>query len=79
MKNIKLTTRGGRDVVVNWENVNYALTTSNPYESKKEYVEIHCGNQQIDVKESLQEIASSLQRLLLNLKGEELNWDNDKK
>jgi len=61
--NIKLTTRSGRDVIVNWANVNYAVTASNPYESNNEYVEIHCGKQQVDVKESLQHITDLMNRL----------------
>ena len=74
--NIKLTTRSGRDVIVNWANVNYAVTASNPYESNNEYVEIHCGKQQVDVKESLQDITNLMNRsdpnLLFHINGEQI-------
>ena len=55
MKNITLTINGtGREVMVNWDNVEFAKVTKNPYGD--EYVEVHFGDQYIDVKENLQEI-----------------------
>ena len=54
MKNITLTTIGDREVMVNWDNVDYAQERISPY--KDEYVEICFGTKSIDVKETLQEI-----------------------
>tara|TARA_Y100000310_G_scaffold270344_1_gene284112 strand:- start:725 stop:919 length:195 start_codon:yes stop_codon:yes gene_type:complete len=55
MKNITLTTNStGREVIVNWNNVDYAESRISPY--KEEYVEINFGEKSIDVKEALQEI-----------------------
>ena len=54
MKNITLTTTGDREVIVNWNNVDYAQARVSPY--KDEYVEISFGDRSIDVKETLQEI-----------------------
>ena len=55
MKNITLTTHGGKkQVIVNWNNVEFAKATVNPYGD--EYVEVHFGKQYIDVEETLQEI-----------------------
>ena len=55
MKNITLTLNGaGKEVMVNWDNVDFAKATSNAY--KDDYVEIHFGDKYIDVKETLQEI-----------------------
>ena len=54
MKNITLTTTGDREVIVNWNNVDYAIERLSPY--KDEYVEITFGDRSIDVKENLQEI-----------------------
>ncbi len=55
MKNITLTTTADREVMVNWNNVQLAKETKNPYGDN--YVEIHFGNGDwVDVKETLQEI-----------------------
>ena len=55
MKNITLTSNGGeRKVMVNWDNVQFAKVSKSPYGD--EYVEIHFGNNTLDVKETLQEI-----------------------
>ena len=55
MKNITLTVANtGREVIVNWNSVNYAEARISPY--KDEYVEISFGDKSIDVKETLQEI-----------------------
>ena len=54
MKNITLTTTGDREVMVNWNNVQLAKESKSPYGDG--YVEIHFGNNTLDVKETLQEI-----------------------
>ena len=54
MKNITLTTTADREVMVNWNNVQLAKETKNPYGDN--YVEIHFGDNTLDVKETLQEI-----------------------
>ena len=55
MKNITLTINNtGRETIVNWDNVDFAKQTQSVYGD--EYVEIHFGNNSIDVKETLQEI-----------------------
>ena len=55
MKNITLTANNtGKEVIVNWNNVDFAKATSSPYGD--EYVEVHFGSQYVDVKETLQEI-----------------------
>ena len=55
MKNITLTVNGtGKEIIVNWNNVEFAKATSSAYGN--DYVEIHFGDQWIDVKETLQEI-----------------------
>ena len=54
MKNITLTTTGDREVMVNWNNVDFAKDTQSHFGDK--YVEVHFGDSIIDVKETLQEI-----------------------
>ena len=54
MKNITLMTTGEREVMVNWDNVDFAKAISSPYGD--EYVEIHLGDKSVDVKETLQQI-----------------------
>jgi hypothetical protein len=54
MKNITLTTTADREVMVNWNNVQFAKVTASPYGD--EYVEINFGDNTLDVKETLQEI-----------------------
>tara|TARA_Y100000310_G_C20065321_1_gene526878 strand:+ start:82 stop:276 length:195 start_codon:yes stop_codon:yes gene_type:complete len=55
MKNITLTVNNtGREVIVNWNNVDYAKSQVSPYND--EYVEVHFGSGYVDVKETLQEI-----------------------
>ena len=54
MKNITLTTTGDREVMVNWNSVDYAIARISPY--KDEYIEVSFGDKSIDVKETLQEI-----------------------
>jgi len=43
-----------REVIVNWNNVDFAKATQSAYGD--EYVEVHFGDQCVDVKETLQEI-----------------------
>ena len=53
--NVKLTANStGRKVIVNWDNVEFAKATKSPYGD--EYVEVHFGDQYVDVKETMQEI-----------------------
>ena len=55
MNNITLTTSGSeREVTVNWDNVQFAKVSKSPY--GEEYVEIHFGNNTLDIKETLQEV-----------------------
>ena len=59
MRNILLTaTSTERDILINWDNVEYAKVTKSPYGD--EYVEVHFGDQYVDVKETLQEIDEKL-------------------
>ena len=54
--NVKLTRNGrdGEEVLVNWDNVEFAKATQSPYGDA--YVEVHFGDQYVDVKETLEEI-----------------------
>ena len=62
MKNIRLTTiNGKREVLVNWDNVDFAKNTLNHFGD--EYTEIHCADQTNDEKESLNEIEQMCGRL----------------
>jgi len=55
MRNITLTINNtGKEVIVNWNNVDFAKATSTPYGD--EYVEVNFGDKHIDVKETLQEV-----------------------
>jgi len=55
MKNITLTNTGtGRELIVNWDNVDFAKSTVSQFGD--DYVEIHFGDNYVDVKETLQEI-----------------------
>jgi uncharacterized protein YlzI (FlbEa/FlbD family) len=54
MKNITLTTIAGREVMINWDNVEFAKESTSPYGDA--YVEVHFGKQYVDIKETLQEI-----------------------
>ena len=58
MKNIKLTSTTGADVLINWGNVHYVKKSSNYF--GEETTEIHCGKQIIQVKESVASIESML-------------------
>ena len=62
MKPLRLTRWGGdkkvRSVLVNWDNVDFALITTSHFGD--EYTEIHCGKQTIEVKETLEEIEQIL-------------------
>ena len=59
MKNITLTTNStGREVLVNWGNVEFAKESKSPYGD--DYVEIHFGKQSVDVKETLEEVEAKL-------------------
>ncbi len=59
MKNITLTANNtGREVMVNWDNVDFAKETKSAYGDG--YVEVHFGNQYVDVKETLEEINNQL-------------------
>ena len=58
MKNITLTTIAGREVMINWDNVEFAKESTSPYGDA--YVEVHFGNQYVDVKETLEEINKKL-------------------
>ena len=63
MKNITLTANNGseKEVMVNWDNVNFAKETQSAYGNA--YVEVHFGKQYIDVKETLEEIGVELANL----------------
>ena len=54
--NVKLTRNGhnGEEVLVNWNNVQFAKATQSAYGDA--YVEVHFGDQYVDVKETLEEI-----------------------
>ena len=54
MKNITLTTIAGREVMINWDYVEFAKERTSPYGDA--YVEVHFGKQYVDIKETLQEI-----------------------
>ena len=55
MKNITLTLNSTeREVMVNWDNVDFAKATQSAYGDA--YVEVHFGDKYIDVKETLQEV-----------------------
>ena len=55
MKNITLTMNStGREVIVNWDNVDFAKATQSVYGD--EYVEVHFGDKYIDIQETLQEV-----------------------
>ena len=55
MKNITLTNTGtGRELIVNWDNVDFVKETESVYGDA--YVEVHFGDQYVDVKETLEEI-----------------------
>ena len=62
MKPLRLTRLGGdkkaRSVLVNWDNVDFALVTTCHFGD--EYTEIHCGKQTIEVQETLEEIEQIL-------------------
>ena len=58
MKNIKLTTIADKTVLLNWDNVDYVKYTTSHFGDC--YSEIHCGDQIIDVKESVEEIEGKL-------------------
>ena len=60
MRNIKLTTTAGRKVLVNWDNVNFAKHTKSHFGDS--FVEIHCGDESIDVSETLEEIEQRLMK-----------------
>ena len=53
--NVKLTVNSTeRKVIVNWDNVDFIKETQSVYGDA--YVEVHFGNQHIDIKETLEEI-----------------------
>ena len=56
---LRLTRMGGtnvdiRTVLVNWDNVDFAIDTHTHYGD--DYTEIHCGSNTVDVKETLKDI-----------------------
>jgi|TARA_Y100000310_G_scaffold244298_1_gene248993 hypothetical protein len=59
MQNIKLTANSTeRELMVNWSNVDFAKETQSAYGDA--YVEVHFGDQYVDVKETLEEIEVKL-------------------
>jgi hypothetical protein len=56
MKTVKLKTISGKPVLINWNNVDFVTSTSNHFGDN--YSEVHCGDQIVDVKETIQEIES---------------------
>tara|TARA_Y100000310_G_scaffold208116_1_gene208627 strand:- start:1049 stop:1237 length:189 start_codon:yes stop_codon:yes gene_type:complete len=55
--NVKLTANSTeRKLIVNWSNVDFAKETQSAYGDT--YVEVHFGDQYVDVKETLEEIES---------------------
>ena len=59
MKNITLTANSTeRQLMVNWDNVDFAKETQSAYGDV--YVEVHFGDQYVDVKETLEEIEVEL-------------------
>ena len=59
MQNIKLTANSTeRELIVNWGNVDFAKETRSAYGDA--YVEVHFGDQYVDVKETLEEIEVKL-------------------
>ena len=62
MKSIRLTTNNGeREVLVNWDNVDFAKNTVNHFND--EYTEIYYANQVVGVKETLAEIEIKLAKI----------------
>lgn len=60
MKNITLTVNHtGREMMVNWDNVDFAKNSKSPY--GKDYVEVHFGDQYVDVEETLEQIEAALE------------------
>jgi hypothetical protein len=59
MQNVKLTANSTeRELMVNWSNVDFAKETQSAYGDA--YVEVHFGDQYVDVKETLEEIEVKL-------------------
>jgi len=56
--NVKLTTSSGKEVLVNWESVNYVRETTNHF--GESYTEIYFGKNNLDVKESVEEVEAKL-------------------
>jgi len=60
MKNVKLNTVNGKSVLVNWDNVNFVQDATSQWR-EGHHTEINCGDQTIDVVETIEEIESKLQ------------------
>ena len=59
MQNIRLTANSTeRKLIVNWDNVDFAKESKSVYGD--DYVEVHFGDQYVDVKENLEEIEVKL-------------------
>ena len=59
--NVKLTTTSGeREILLNWDNVDYVKSTANHFGDK--YTEVHCGPKSLDVKESVEEIETKIKK-----------------
>ena len=59
--NVKLTTTSGeREILLNWDNVDYVKSVANHFGDK--YTEVHCGPKSLDVKESVEEIETKIKK-----------------
>jgi hypothetical protein len=65
MNTIKLTSvNREREVILNWDNVDYAKNTANNF--GEEYTEVYFGRNEVGVKESLEEIETLLAKMAEN-------------
>ena len=59
--NVKLTTASSeKEVLLNWDNVDYIKSVANHFGDK--YTEVHCGTKTLDEKESVEEIETKIKR-----------------
>ncbi|MAF25649.1 hypothetical protein CL634_08785 [bacterium] len=59
--NVKLTTAIGKEILINWNNVDFVRETSNHF--GENYTEVDFGDHTIEVKEPLQDIEILLHTL----------------
>ena len=52
--NVKLTTTHGKEVLVNWDNVDYIRETTSHY--SEVYTEVHFGKNNLDIRESVEQV-----------------------